>query len=287
MTRTRSKPGSRAWAIFRENPLETLYKLRHITGAVLSPLLDFLSGFGPVWFASFLALFSSFGILIVYRACSSAGNFQKAKNRVKAHLLELRLFQEDPALVARAALGVVRANLRYLRMHAKPLAVFILPVSLILLEGEARLDRRCFLPGEAIIVQSFWPQHGLTGLGEQIEIVVAPGLVVESPPLRIPGQKEIDWRLRAKLAGVHRVAVRSPLGQGFVDVSVSDELGAPPGSAGRSDHTEATAGAPLLRVEHPKSFLALGSFRVPWLWVLVSETFLFVLAFKGRFGVEL
>jgi len=286
MTRTRSRTGSRAWAIFRENRLETLYKLRHLSGTVLAPFLDFLSGFGPLWFSSFLALLSAFVVLIVYRAFAPARDFDRVKNRIKAHLLELRLFQEDPALVARAALGAVRANLVYLRMHAKPLIVLLLPISLILLEGEARLDRRSFLPGEAIIVQSFWP-GGLSGFEEFPEIFVPPGLVVESPPLRIPGQKEIDWRLRAKSAGVYRIAVRSPRGEGFVDASVSDELGAGAGSAGRSDRIEAMAGAPLLRIEHPKTFLVLGSLHVPWLWVLVLETLVFVLVLKGRFGAEL
>lgn len=266
--------------------MEALYKLRRLTGAALSPLLDSLSGFGPVWFASVLAFLSALVVVVVYRACSSAGDFQRAKNRIKAHLLELRLFQDDPALVARAALGAVRANLVYLRMHAKPLAVLILPISLILSEGEARLDRRSFLPGETMIVQSFWPQDDPGCSEAHAEIVVAPGLELESPPLRVPGRKEVDWRLRAESAGVHRLAVRSPCGEGFADVSVSDKLGAPAGSAGRPGRNQPMHGAPLLRVEHPKSFLALGSLQVPWLWVLVLETFVFVFALKGRFGAE-
>lgn len=268
--------------------METFYKLRHMTGAVLSPLLDSLSGFGPFWFAGFLAFLSALMVLVVYRACSPpAVHFQRAKNRIKAHLLELRLFQDDPVLVARAALGAVRANLVYLRMHAKPLAVLLLPISLILLESEARLDRRSFLPGETMIVQSFWPQDGPGRFEEPPEIVVAPGLELESPPLRIPGRREVDWRLRAKSAGVYRIVVQSPYGVGSVDVSVSEKLGAPAGSAGRPDRNEPMYGAPLLRVEHPKAFLALGGFHVPWLWVVVLETFGFVFALKGRFGVEL
>lgn len=253
---------------------------------VFSLFLDPLAGFGPFCSATLLAFLAGLLVLIAYRFCSSREAFDQARGLLKCHLLELRLFQDDPVLAARAVLAVLRADLAYLRLHAKPLAVLILPISLILLEGQARLDRRPFLTGESVLLQTFWP-NSLSARSDGIpQLVVPPGLSVQSHPLRIPELKEIDWRLRAERAGLYRVIVRGSGMEGFVDVSVSDTGAALAGLAARGPMDRGSSDTPLVWVEHPKSHMDLIGLHLPGFWVLLLETFLFVFALKGTFGVS-
>ncbi len=266
--------------------MEGLGRLRSVTAQAFSLLLDPLAGFGPFWSASLLALFAALLVLTAYRVCSSRQDLDQARSRLKAHLLELRLFQDDPVLAARAVMAAVRADLAYLRLHAKPLALLILPISLVLLEGQARLDRRPFFAGESVLLQAFWPSSYTARPEEIPQLVVPPGLRVQSHPLRIPELKEIDWRLRAEQAGLYRVIVRGAGLEGFVDVTVSDTGAALAGLAARGARDRGSSDRFLLWVEHPKSRLALLGLHLPWFWVLLLETFLLVFALKGVFGVS-
>lgn len=250
-------------------------------------LLDPLASFGPFWSASLLAFVAALLVLVVYRVCSSREDFHRAKGRIKAHLLELRLFHNDPVLAARAALDCVRANLAYLRLHAKPVAILVLPISLIVWEGQARLDRRPFLAGEPVLLRSFWPDSFSAQPEEFPQLVVPKGLEIETPPLRIPVLKEIDWRLRANRAGLYRITLQRDGLEGSVDVSVSDALATLSGPAAHGAHKHGSSDPFALWVEHPKSDLRLAGFHLPWSWVILLETFLFAFALKGVLGIQL
>lgn len=266
--------------------MEGLDRLRSSAAQVFSLFLDPLAGFGPFWSATLLSFFAALLVLTAYRFCSSREAFDRARGRLKSHLLELRLFQDDPVLAARAVLAVLRADLAYLRLHAKPLALLILPISLILLEGQARLDRRPFLAGESVLLHTFWP-NSLSARSDGIpQLVVPPGLSVQSHPLRIPELKEIDWRLRAERAGLHRIIVRGSGMEGFVDVSVSDTGATLPGLAAHGPRGRGSSDTFLLWVEYPISHVAFMGLHLPWFWVLLLGTFLFVFALKGIFGVS-
>ena len=112
-----------------------------------------------------------------------------AVNRMVAHVLEFRLFLDEPALVLRAQADLLRANGRLLRAIALPAAIAAIPFVL----AYPGLDR--------------WYGYGPLPIGKaavvtvksgtaDLELRVPEGVVVESPAVRSIHTGESSWRVR-------------------------------------------------------------------------------------------
>ena len=54
--------------------------------------------------------------IVVFRACSDQDAIRRASNRLMAHLMEFRLFIDEPALIIRAQRDLLIDNWRLLRL---------------------------------------------------------------------------------------------------------------------------------------------------------------------------
>jgi len=103
-----------------------------VTGAVFDVLFLPFRSLSP-WFAmGFISLLTAFLMLWIFKLTSNQEGIRKAKNAIKAHLLELRLYKDNMRVSLRAQGRILAANARYVACNAKPLAVMILPLLLIL-----------------------------------------------------------------------------------------------------------------------------------------------------------
>ncbi len=145
--------------------------------------------------------------LLVFRWVSDQDGIETAKDRIKAHLLELRLFSDDLGVTLRAQGKILRYNLTYLRHALLPMLVMIGPFILMLVQLESRFAFRSLEPGESTIltveVGTEPPPSDL-----QAELTLPLGLVAETPALRVDQRGEITWRLRARAPGDHVIAIQ-------------------------------------------------------------------------------
>jgi len=61
-----------------------------------------------------ISILAGIGILLVFRSTSDAVAVRRAKGIAQAHLLEFRLFMDDPVLVLRAQRDLIVANGRFI-----------------------------------------------------------------------------------------------------------------------------------------------------------------------------
>jgi hypothetical protein len=160
------------------------------------------------WPAGGLLLISALtgvAMLLVFKATSNQRAIRRTRDLIRAHLLAMRLFRDDARVVVESQKKVLRTNLTYLRYAVVPI-VFILPiVVLIMVQLELRYGPAPVQPGEAVVVKAIFDG----AVDDEVTLAAPPGIVVETPALRIPYKREADWRVRPAKAGRFELSLKS------------------------------------------------------------------------------
>ena len=255
-------------------------------------------GLSP-WVAMILvSLLTSFLMLLIFRHTSNQAGIRKEKNRIKAHLLELRLFKDNMGVQLRAQGRILLANAKYVGHNMKPMLVMIVPVLLILIQLNLWFGSESLKPGDPVLVkvrlaEGKYPSEVPASLAASAE------LEIETPPLRIEDEAEIDWRLRAKAAGPGKLT----LTVGGETVVKSASVGAtrlspiPVLKPGRNllDQVFNPGEAPLpagsvvrsVEIRYPAASMSLFGLHIHWLIVYFILSIAFGYGFKGLFKVEI
>jgi hypothetical protein len=137
-------------------------------------------------------------MLLVYRYGSNQAAIRAAKQRIGAHLLAVRLYQDQPAVVLRSYARLLRGTGGYLLHSLRPLAVLLLPLLLLLAQLEMRLGMTAGAMHRAMVLKV------VLAPGTPLDEVTLrlPGQVVAlTSPLRIPELREVDWGISFRRSG--------------------------------------------------------------------------------------
>jgi len=269
-----------------------------VMGGIFDVLLYPFRGLSP-WFGMiFVSLVTSFLMLEVFKLTSNQGGIRKAKNAIKAHLLELRLFKDNMRVSLRAQGRILRANARYIACNAKPMLVMILPLVFILAQLNLWFGVSALKPGEATLVKVKLAKTA-DPLALAIDLEPSPGLAVETPAVRIADGQEVAWRIRApekgpasltfRVAGKTVVKPIAVAGRRFSKVSplsVSRSIFKQllyPGEKPLPGDTPVTS----IEIIYPSKGLDLFGLSVHWLVAYFLLSIIFGFAFKGVFKVEI
>lgn len=273
-----------------------------IFNSVLGKLFDILflpfRNMSPWVGMVLISLLTSFLMLFIFRHTSNQAGIKKAKNLIKAHLLELRLFQDDMRIQFRAQGKILLANLKYIGHNSKPMLVMIVPVVLILIQLNLWFGARSLKPGESAILKI---KLGGDRFPSDVVVNVEPPtqIEIETPPLRIEDEAEIDWRVKAKETGLGQLTLvvdgktiakdvtvgAKPLtkistirvGRNILDqVFNPGERPLPSGSLVRS-----------VELKCPAARMNFFGLHLHWLVIYFVLSIIFGFAFKGVFNVEI
>lgn len=275
-----------------------MWHFNSVWGKVLEALFWPFRGLSPWIGMSIITLLTGILMLIIFKTTSNQKGLRKTKNKIKAHLLELRLYQDSLTLSLRAQGQILRANMRHIGYTIKPLLVMIVPLFLILVQLNFWFAYGSLNPGEQTLVKVALAEN-VNPTQTDISLQPPAGLKVETPPLRIAEENEIDWRISAKEEGIHRLTLRLD-GKTFTkSVAVSQfpltriaplktraniwqelmnpvEPPLPPDSRIKS-----------IQVLYPSKNLSLFGWRIHWLVAYIVMSMLFAFGLKGLFKVEI
>jgi len=237
-------------------------------------------------------------MLFIFRRASNQEGIREAKDKIKAHLLELRLYKDSLAQQLNSQGKILRANFRYIGYALKPMLIMIVPVMLILVQLNLWFGSRPLDIGQTALVKIKLTAR-TNPLQTDIRLEAPAGVNVETPALRIEDEREIDWRIRAAENGVHVLAFHFgdavftknlSVGQG----RLSRITAVKPGPAFWSQvfnpgEKPLPKGAPIESVEiaYPPLRLSLFGWRMHWLVAFFALSIVFGFAFKGVFKVEI
>ena len=138
-----------------------------------------------------ISILTGIGTLLVFRSASDQAAVRRAKSLVTAHLLEFRLFMDEPRLILKAQRDLIVANARFMKLMLRPLVVLALPMAVLLAAMEAFYGHAPLRIGDATIVTAQM-KHADISL-----VLKAPdGIAVETPPVRVAVDRQVSWRIR-------------------------------------------------------------------------------------------
>ncbi|OGD28207.1 MAG: hypothetical protein A2028_02765 [Candidatus Aminicenantes bacterium RBG_19FT_COMBO_59_29] len=273
-----------------------------LINSILGKLFDLLllpfRSLNPWAGMAFISLLTGLLMLLIYRLTSNQSGIRRVKDKIKAHLLELRLFKENMGVTMRAQGQILRANLRYLALNLKPLLVMIVPLVLILSQLNLWFGSEPLSVGRAAILKVRL-QPDVNVLGTEFSLDAPPEIAVETPPLRIEESKEVDWRFQPRAAGRFNLTIRAgdknylktvivdgrhldKVSSIKVKRSFLDELLYPGEKALPADGR-----IKAIEVVYPVKRLPLFGLKLHWLIAYLGLSIVFGFALKKPFRVEI
>jgi len=242
-------------------------------------------------FAILTAAFS----LVIVRWTSNQKAIRKIKDSIGAHVLEVRLFSDQPRVVLRAYVGLLRSLSGYLLCALPPALVLTLPLLLIFGQLEDRFENSPVTPGFDFLVSAS------LGSGDSLPDValrLPPDLYQTAPAVRIAPEREIDWRIQAKRSGVfdlHLVLQGQEISKRVVVGSAASSI-APRRVVGNVLQQIMSPSEPPLphggsvqqiQIQYPARLFDVGPWRVGWIAPYVVLTIIAALLLRKPLHAEI
>ena len=157
-----------------------------------------LGGAAAAWLVT-AGVLSGAASIAAFALWTDTAKLRTAVNRILAHLLEFRLFAEEPRLILRAQANLLRANASLLRALLGPSVLLMIPFALLLAVLEGFFGHVALRAGEAAVVT-------MRGLGNW-QLRAPSGVAVESPAVRALRIQEVSWRIRPARAVTGKLEV--------------------------------------------------------------------------------
>jgi hypothetical protein len=158
----------------------------------------------PTFVVVLLSLIIGLLMVVVFRYTSDQKAIRLAKDHLKAHLLAVRLFQDQLPVVLSSYRKIIAGTGRYLTLAFKPLLFIILPLTLVIVELDRYLGSIPLQTGKAFMVTAH--SADLDSLND-LSLQLPPEMRTTAPPVHIPVDNEVVWRVVAEKEGNYDVTV--------------------------------------------------------------------------------
>ncbi|HEX7422450.1 MAG TPA: hypothetical protein VF311_00985 [Terriglobales bacterium] len=234
-------------------------------------------------------------MVVVFRYTSDQKAIHVAKDRLKAHLLALKLFQDQIPVVIRSYGRIVLATGHYLRMAFKPLLFVIVPLTLLIVQLDRYLGSVPLEAGHTFLVKVRMDNPETLN---EVSLQLPKGLATTAPAVHVPSESEVAWRVVAEEAGEYMVNVQAS-GQTFSKrVVVGSGLSRLSSVRLRGKFWERmfVSGEPALppnnlieaiEVQYPSRNIAFAGFEWNWIWLFFVLSLAAGFLFKSILGIEI
>lgn len=234
-------------------------------------------------------------LVLVFGYASDQKAIHQTKDRLKALLLALRLFQDQIPVVIRCYGRILLAITRYLRLALWPVLLTALPLALVIAQLDRYLGSTPLKAGQTFLVKAHVSDPEILG---ETSLQLPNGLKTNAPAVHVPAENTVVWRVAAETDGDYNVKVQtssqafskrvvvapglarlSPVrlrGPLWERIFVSGEPALPKNSAVQS-----------IEVEYPSRSIAFAGFAWNWIWLLFVLSLAAGFAFKSILGIEI
>ncbi len=242
-----------------------------------------------------LSVLGGAGMLWVFKRTSNPARIRTVKRLVQAHLLEMRLFRDEPGVVWQAQKSLLTSNARYMGLMLQPAIWVAVPLTLLFFHLEG-FEGRAPLPldRDAIVTMGM---KAPVDTSAAAPVMTAPaGIVASTPPVRVLGEKQISWRIRptAAVSGSLRFAIGGETLEKRIETGPSARF--VPGlrtssilqSIWHPDEQRIQSSAvDWIDVRYPDTNVAIFGIQLHWILWFTIISMVFALVFRKRFGVVL
>jgi hypothetical protein len=160
----------------------------------------------PLLLVLVLSVVVGFLMVVVFRYTSDQKAIARAKDQLKAHLLAVRLFQDQLPVVMRAYGRILSGTARYLRLAFMPFLVSVLPITFLIIQVDHYLGSKPLETAHPFLVEARVSDGDTLNY---VDLKLPSGLKTSAPAVHIPKDKEAVWRVIAERDGQYDIQVAS------------------------------------------------------------------------------
>lgn len=138
---------------------------------------------------------SGVALLWLFSKTSNPAKIKKTKKKLQAHLLEMRLYADDPAVIFRAQKNLMIENGRYFLLMLKPALAATAPMILLLLVLDGFYGKAPLKVGQPVLV-TVQMDKAISGDAPPPKLDAPAQIVVETPAVRVVSEHQTTWRIR-------------------------------------------------------------------------------------------
>jgi len=202
---------------------------------------------------------------LVFRRFTDHAALRRVTRRLYAHLLEIRLFSDEPALVWKAQKALLVDNAHFLARIALPVLIMAVPFALLYAPLDSIYGSAPLEVGHSVIVTAQL-SHELAN-DAQYSLEPPPGIVVETTAVRDFAGRQVSWRIRALGPMRGQLRLRLPDGDAARSIAAGERTLSP------NRRRESTSGVAWIEVAYPRANVVIAGLSLPWLaWFLIVST---------------
>lgn len=189
-----------------------------ITSGIFDPIMGFM---GP-WQATLdlwvWPILGGIVALVIYKYLSNQKGIERAKNGIKVHLLEIRLYRDDLMGVLVSTTKIILKNCVYVGHNIWPMVVMFAPMMAILFQLEAEHAFKSWDVGQVELVQVQLDEEYAEDVSStDVQLTLPEGLELDAPPVRT-SEGQVVYRVRALAEGQH--ILRFAIGEEIVEKGI-------------------------------------------------------------------
>jgi hypothetical protein len=158
----------------------------------------------PLFLVLVLSVVVGFLMVVVFRYTSDQKAIGRAKDQLKAHLLAVRLFQDQLPVVMRAYARIFGGTARYLRLAFMPFLVSLVPITFLIIHLDRYLGLKPLETDQPFLVEA---QVSDADTLNSLDLQLPSGLTSSAPAVHVPKNKEAVWRVIAERDGQYDILI--------------------------------------------------------------------------------
>src|SRR5215471_460092 len=142
--------------------------------------------------------------VVLFGYTSNQKKIHVAKDQLKAHLLAVRLYQDQLPVVMKTYGRILRGTGRYLSLAFMPLLYVIIPITLLIVQLDRSLGSTAIQSGAPFLL-TVRTANADTMNGASVELPAQ--IEMTAPSVHVAASNEVVWRLAAREDGDYEIKV--------------------------------------------------------------------------------
>jgi uncharacterized membrane protein (DUF106 family) len=225
-----------------------------------------------------------------------------AKDQLKAHLLAVRLFRDQIPVVMGSYGKILRGTGHYLKLAFKPLLYVIIPITLLIVQIDRYLGAVPIPTNAPFLITVHLSDQYVSSLTadalDSVTLDLPPEIMMTAPPVHVPAENEIVWRLVGSKEGKYEVKIAAA-GQSVVK-AVCVGSGLPRISTIRlrghfwermfsSAEAALPENSPIesISINYPDRNIEIAGYGMNWIWLFFILSMVAGFIFKELLGIQI
>lgn len=170
----------------------------------LNRMFDFLQWSvtpnGRYLFIIFISILSAIIILPLYKIISNQKKIKYHKNRIFGNLLQMSLYKDKLNVLFQSLLLILKHNVLYIAHSFIPFLIIAIPIILLTIQVNNRCGYQPIEVNRSFIIQADIQAKSIkentTSILDKIYCTTSPGIIIETPALRIENERKIFWKAK-------------------------------------------------------------------------------------------